>query len=552
MTNRAPAVAQLFLLGCLLLAGLAPAAVQAQAPRDSIPRNPDAELMFEQGVAAYERGDYQTAAERFRLAVDYPLNRTTTAALLMRGKTLVQLGRYQGAIEAARTLLDQYPNSSYRTAAERVQTVAQNGRRRAGPEADTLHIGILLPMDRRNVALSQALFNGIRLGVDEHNGLQRRYVPPPGVSAPPDSFDVYDTAAAFGDSLAAAAGSTTVVTATDTVRVDSLGIVTERVKRPDWIAKMHFRRTGADTTAVRAAVDSLVRQSRVDVIVGPLYSETASIAGGAAEQAEVLMVPPLATAQSVSAGRDHVFQTNPTVPVRGRAMARFAKEGLLMDSVAVAYEQFNPISARMAAAFRKEARQRDLGVPFELPLRNMRDWSRLPEVIEDDSTITDTMIARSEAFYLPISGESAAGKAQDALTGIGRIDPSGRVLGNAEWHDLPIRQKASQFTVTYTNDFNVQPKRPAVQAFARRYRILTGTAPDNLSPQQQRLAYTGYDVARFLLTTLSPTPGRPQPVALRSASQYDGLGTRIDFEGGTVNKALFYHRYRDGRLELLR
>jgi hypothetical protein len=173
-------------------------------------------------------------------------------------------------------------------------------------------------------------------------------------------------------------------------------------------------------------------------------------------------------------------------------------------------------------------------------------------VIEADSTITDTMITRSEAFYLPISGRNAAGKIQDALTGIGRIDLNGRVLGNAEWHDLPIRRKASQYTVTYTNDFYVQSGRPEVQAFARHYRILTGTAPDNLTPRQQRLAYTGYDVARFLLTTLAPSAIRPRPAALRSAPRYEGLGVRINFEGSTVNKAMFYHRYRDGRLELLR
>jgi hypothetical protein len=46
--------------------------------------------------------------------------------------------------------------------------------------------------------------------------------------------------------------------------------------------------------------------------------------------------------------------------------------------------------------------------------------------------------------------------------------------------------------------------------------------------------------------------GRPSPEALRTPPRYNGLGIRIDFEPGTnVNRALFFHRYRDGAIELL-
>jgi hypothetical protein len=127
------------------------------------------------------------------------------------------------------------------------------------------------------------------------------------------------------------------------------------------------------------------------------------------------------------------------------------------------------------------------------------------------------------------------------------------VLGNSSWHNLTVKKEASRFTTTYANDFHVETKRPEAQRFVRRYRLLTGRTPGQLStPEERRLAYTGYDVARFLLRALAPTDLRLRPADLRSASLYEGLGMRIDFEDGNVNQAMFFHRYRNNRIERLR
>lgn len=525
--------------------------VQAQE-REEVPEIENAELMFEQGVAAFERGRYETAYERFRLVGEYKVNRKTTAAFLMSGKALVRLGRYKEAIDRLNTLIERFPQTTYRDQARSVIKVARSQLGDDGQVPDTLHIGVTLPMRDAQVSLSQALFNGIRLAVDEHNGIRRRYVRPPGLDASADSLDVYDTSDVHGDSLAEAEGRTTVATPTDTIRVDSLQIVTEKVNRPNWVARMHFRRSGSSDQGARAAVDSLVRIDNVDVIVGPLLSRTARPAAGRADEAGVLLVAPVANDESVSKGRDHVFQANVTIPERGRIMARFAEGGLLLDTVAVIYEEQNSISSRMAKGFQQEARRGDVQIPFTIPLESGQDWSRLPTLIDEDSTLTDSLLSKPEAYYLPVAGRGAAGKIRDALTGLDRVDPGTRVLGNAEWHDLPFTEAASKLGTTYTNDFFVRTRRPAVQQFIRRYRLLTGTTPDELSADGRRLAYTGYDVADFLLSRLSPVSSRPDPRALRSVDPYEGLGTRIHFRGGNVNRAMFIHRYRNQQLELLR
>jgi hypothetical protein len=74
------------------------------------------------------------------------------------------------------------------------------------------------------------------------------------------------------------------------------------------------------------------------------------------------------------------------------------------------------------------------------------------------------------------------------------------------------------------------------------------------------LAVVGYDVTRFVqeAATKLKVAGQDSsdPVqladAIRAAPPFDGIGIRLDFRGGQVNQAMFYHRYRDGRVELLR
>lgn len=521
--------------------------------RDSIPRISEAELLFEQGLSAFEQGDYDTAYERFQLVVDdYELHHKTTAAMLMGGKALVRMGQYEEAVELLETLLDRYPETTYQEPAESAIEVARQSIEDEGRQPDTLRLGIVLPMAGDDVSMSQALFNGIRLAVDEHNGVQQRYALPADLQSQADSFDVYSTAEVYGDSLAEAEGGTTVVTQTDTTQVDSLRVITEQTDRPEWVAKMFFRQFGGEVQGARAAVDSLTQQDEVDVILGPITSRSARPAGEVAEQSEVPLVAPLATDEGVSEGQEYVFQANPTIPLRGRIMARFASESLLMENVGIMYERGDAISGQWVDGFREEAEEEDIDIPFTLELDSPREWSRLSEAIEEDTTLTDSLLLAAEAIYLPMSGRNASGKIQDALAGLGHLGMDVRVLGNAEWHDLPVKKEASQFATTYTNDFYVQPERPEVQSFIRRYRMLTGETPSSLSTREQRLAYTGYDVAHFLLTTLSPSSFRSPPDELRSAPAYEGLGIRIHFQEGNVNEAMFFHRYRNDRLELLR
>ena len=299
-------------LAVLALAFVLAAAPSAQpATADVVPA---AEAAFQNGLASYRSGDYAEAERLFsRAAGEFGYNERTTAATLMAAKAAYAEGDFDRAVSAATRLVSQYPTSRYAAEARRVLSNAASGG--VGGRGVPFDLGVVLPVGGENGYLGQALFNGVRIAVDEHN-----------------------------------AGS----------------------GRP---VRMVFRDSRATGDGARQAVEAAVAQG-ADAVIGPLFSEEAGPAGAAAEAARVVMLAPLATDVEVSEGRRYVFQANPTFPARGRAMARYAVGRLGSDRLGVA-SQRGTFGADMALAFAAEARRLGATVSFEESLASGDGWQDL-------------------------------------------------------------------------------------------------------------------------------------------------------------------------------
>ena len=210
-------------------------------------------------------------------------------------------------------MVSQYPESRYAAEARRVLGNATSGG--VGGRGLPFDLGVVLPIAGENGYLGQALFNGIRIAVDEHNQGARRPV------------------------------------------------------------RMVFRDSRGTGEGASQAVEGVVAEG-ADAIVGPLFSAEAGPAGDAAEAARVVLVAPLATDAEVSEGRRYVFQANPTFPARGRAMARYATGRLGARRLGVA-SQRGTFGADMAAGFAAEARRLGATVSFEESLADGGDWQDL-------------------------------------------------------------------------------------------------------------------------------------------------------------------------------
>ena len=479
----------------LVLFMLVPSVALAQdaATGDRIPRNEEAELIFEQGVEAFEQGDYGMAYRRFRLVTNtHALNLKTTAAVLMAGKALYRQGEFERAEEILGRFIQTYPTSSYVGEAEETLRFAREQMTIEGERRDVVNLGVLLPLGADDAALTQALFNGIRLAVEDFNAQNEQGV---------------------------------------TIR-------------------MIFEDSGGDPARTREAVMALADQT--SVILGPLYSEEAAAGAEAAEEEKVVMIAPLATDDAVSEGKRYVFQANPTLATRGRLVADFAMRNLRLRRFGVVAERSSSaISEKMAESFQEETMRQGAEVAFFKLLPSARSWVQLREALEGDEE-GENLLGEVDALYLPVSGDDAVENIQAALRELERTGADVRVLGNAEWDDLPSKLLASMFQTTYSNDFYVDEQNPDVRAFANRYEALTGTNATALDVNPRRLAFTGYDLAQYVLAQISGGEGEALASALRAAPPYQGLGIRLDFSGSNVNQAMYFFRYRAGRLEVLR
>lgn len=298
----------------VLLAVLVSALPVAAQPvtADAIPA---AEAAFQNGLASFRQSQFAEAERLFSRAADeFGYNERTTAATLMAAKAAYAEGDFDRAIAAATRLIAQYPDSRYVEDARRVLALSAQG----GPGGRGLpfDLGVVLPVGGGDGYLGQALFNGIRIAVDEHNE--------------------------------------------------------RRAGRP---VRMVFRDTGGNGEGAREAVERVVSEGS-DAIIGPLFSDEAEPAGAAAEAAGVVLLAPLATDEGVSTGRRFVFQANPTFPARGRAMARYAVGRLGLDRLGVASVR-GTLGADMAGAFATEARRLGARIAFEDLLADASEWEDL-------------------------------------------------------------------------------------------------------------------------------------------------------------------------------
>lgn len=468
----------------VLLAGLllSAASVSAQQLDSRVVESPEAQTLFEQAVSTFEAGSYADAAAQFSRVVNaYPLHTLTTAAALMGARSLYRAGAYERAIEAFDSFLQTYPSSRYVSEAERSRKLAFNALETTANSPVTL--GVILSLDDDEASVSQALFNGFRMAVDDHNA--------------------------------------------------------RREGRP---IRMVFRDIGELGPA--GAVAS-ANEAGAYTIFGALFSDQARAAAAEAERLGVLFVAPLATDEEVTRDRSMSFQANPTIEMRGRLMARFAVNGLRLRELGVVAEHDeHGISGVMGDAFADEARQMGATVRFVQMLPDTRSWFSIEDHIPADS------LRAVRGIYAPLSGSAADQLAGALLDGLGGLLTTSeqsrlRVLGNAEWHDLPMRAEASRFGVTYSNDFYFDRTTDAAQAFTRRYRSMTGVAPG-------RLGIVGYDLGRYLINNVESEDALEVRARLLAAPAYEGLGVRVLFGGGQVNRQMYYHRYRDGQLELMR
>jgi branched-chain amino acid transport system substrate-binding protein len=313
----------------LVVTSVVPATAQDEAPmptpQPAVPVVEEAEMIFQQALNAFRAGDYGMAYRRFRLVTDsHPFNVKTTGAALMAAKSLYRDGRFEHAIELLDAFIDRYPTSGYINEAQRVRGFAARQIEEGERQDRVLQIGVALPLSGSG-AVTQSMFNGIRVAVEAHNRVSREQLP----------------------------------------------------------ARIVFRDTHGDPSTAREVVADLARQN-VDVIIGPIFSDEARAAAEEAERRGVVLIAPLATDEDVAQGKRFVFQANTPIAQRGRVIARHAmRTGF--DNFGIVAREGDSISERMAEGFEEEIFLEGGNILFYHLLRSNADWATISESVGRDT-----------------------------------------------------------------------------------------------------------------------------------------------------------------------
>lgn len=330
--------------------------------------------LFATGVVQYQSGQYREAAETFGAFMNsYPGNQRITAAIIMRGKALFQLGENLESARAVRLILSDYPRSWYTADARFIlgsiyrrigrqdeamaemlhawETMVRPEPSRLATEivaaVDTLATTAFTPERLRalltttadrdcqaflwlKIAENQAAAENTlraRLAVDT---LLEKY---PSEQTNPRVMALLNKLTRQSDIRVGVVlplmqkGDPTAAKEIAQEVLDGVSFAVERFMADPYrhisIAQV-TRDTERDPLAADRMVRELATDERVIAIIGPIFSSSAVAAARAAGEMNIPLVTPTANANGIAAAGSTVFQANPDYEMRGRAMAQFA------------------------------------------------------------------------------------------------------------------------------------------------------------------------------------------------------------------------------------
>ena len=404
--TRARALRRAALVVALVAAG----GMHAVLAQYAVPEDEAAAVLFEEGLAAFEDANYRRALDYFeRVYERRPVHTRTTAALVMAGKALYRSGEYGRCLELLSDFERRYPASRYRSEAGRLRGYAEVQLEHAEARRAAVKLGVALPMNPEDRAVTQAMFNGIRLAVRERNGA--------------------------GDDL----------------------------------IRLVFRDTEHSGQGARRAVSALADQG-VDAIIGPLYSEEATGAAAEAERNAVVMVAPLATGAAITAGRRYVFQANPTIARRGAYLARWAVEERGFARVGIVADRNDELSSEMAEGFYRESLRMGADVVYYARIYSPLDWSRLtasvgPEVLGAADAVFLAVHADRD--------REARRLAAEAVRELATLERPPHVLGSEAFGGVSSELVLGSVEITYVGTYDASDRGTDVRRFERRFRDMS-------------------------------------------------------------------------------
>jgi branched-chain amino acid transport system substrate-binding protein len=279
----------------------------------------------------------------------------------------------------------------------------------------------------------------------------------------------------------------------------------------------------------KTAVLKLIKQNKVIALLGEVASSRSLAAAPEAQKSKIPMISPASTNPKVTEVGDFIFRACFVDSFQGEAMARFARETLKFDKVAVLKDIKNDYSVGLADFFEKTFAASG-GEIVEIQSYSEGD-------IDFRAQLTAIKNKNPQAIFVP-----------GYYTEVGLIARQARELGIAavllggDGWDSPKTVEIGGHTVNesyFSNHYAADDPNTTIQAFIEKYRKKTGATPD-------AMAVLGYDSANLLFNAMQRAAST-DPVKIR-----DALAATVDFPGISGNISMDQNRNAKKRLVILK
>jgi len=300
---------------------------------------------------------------------------------------------------------------------------------------------------------------------------------------------------------------------------------------------LNFRDSHRDPDSTATAFHDVVWGKHSDVIIGPLFSQTAERMAGLSETYRIPMIAPLANSDEINLDYNYTFQMNPTFEVHGKRMARHAVQRLGLDTLAV-IAQKNALGTASARSFRREAERLGAHISYYIE-ENFADYgydlSQFTDKFSTDKEDIESMnLIPTKGIYAPFTGQAATTLSNLLLTDLEVLGSRMVILGSEEWENTSLSNWQNRnFEIYYSQAFGETADTSIVNFVKEDFRTRFGTEPD-------QFAKIGFDVATYLFNSLNEA-GNPAYLGevLMQRTPSDGLALRIDMANKRVNQHVF-------------
>jgi branched-chain amino acid transport system substrate-binding protein len=236
-------------------------------------------------------------------------------------------------------------------------------------------------------------------------------------------------------------------------------------------------------------VTRLITEDKVVAVLGEVASSLSIAGGRVAQQYGVPMISPSSTNPQVTQIGDMISRVCFIDPYQGYVVAKFTRENLKLDQVAVLFDQGQAYSKGLKDDFVKAFTQMGGKVVSEQAYTGGdQDFS---------AQLTTLRAANPQAIFIPGYYTDVGNIALQAR----KLGLNATLLGGDGWDSAKLAEigGAAIDGAYYSNHYSHEEQRPEVQTFVQKYKAKYGQVPDGL-------AALGYDAANLLFDAMKRSP----------------------------------------------